>query len=191
MASDMGAATTGAFDDQPTLENAVVALRPLTEEDYDGLYAVAGDAEVWAQHPSKDRWKAENFRPYFEFLLKAGGTLTTLDQTDGRIIGCTRYYVGPDHPDAIAVGFTFLGRAYWGGRRNLATKTLVLDHAFAHFPEVWFHIGPDNTRSRKAVEKLGALYDGEATLDLSGSPALLACYRLTRAAWAERRPSDI
>ena len=41
------------FDCQPVLRGKLVALRPLRREDYDALYAVASDPEIWEQHPVK------------------------------------------------------------------------------------------------------------------------------------------
>jgi len=35
----------------------------------------------------------------------------------------------------------------------------MLIHAFAWANRVWFHIGAENLRSRKAIEKLGAKLD--------------------------------
>ena len=172
-----------SFDFQPSLAGPTLALRPLAPDDFEALHAAASDPEVWAGHPARNRFEREAFTPYFAFLVEAGGTLAILDRASGTIIGCSRYYVAPDEPDAISIGFTFLARAWWGGAANFELKRLMLDHAFRSFPEVWFHIAPTNIRSQKATAKLGAEYVRTATLDLAGTPAEWMCYRLTRAAW--------
>jgi len=46
------------FDLQPTLQGSCPA-RPLREEDFADLYAVACDPLIWEQHPSHDRYKEE------------------------------------------------------------------------------------------------------------------------------------
>jgi hypothetical protein len=51
-----------SIDIQLKLENEKVILYPLKESDFDGLYAVASDPNIWAQHPNKDRWKIEVFK---------------------------------------------------------------------------------------------------------------------------------
>lgn len=171
------------FNAQPELASDMLALRPLKAEDFDGLFAAAGHPEIWAGHPVKDRYKRDVFEKYFDFLLRSGGTLAVIHQTSGEIIGCSRYYPAPDQPESISIGFTFLNHAYWGGGVNFELKRLMLDHAFKTFPEVWFHIGPDNLRSQKATSKLGAEHVYDTTLNLSGSPAPGMCFRLSRDAW--------
>ena len=175
------------FDPQPELRSDGLALRPLRPRDFDGLHAAAGHAEVWAGHPAKDRHRIEVFEPYFRFLLESGTTLVVLDRRTDRIIGCSRYYTAPDRPDGIAIGFTFLNDAYWGGGTNFELKSLMLDHAFETFSEVWFHIDPTNIRSRKATAKLGAEHVSDTILDLSGAPASWMCFRLRRDAWDDAR----
>lgn len=49
------------FSIQPVLENDKVLLIPLKEEDFEELYKVASDAEIWKQHPNKDRYQREVF----------------------------------------------------------------------------------------------------------------------------------
>ncbi len=177
-----------AFDWQPRLLGDTVEIRPLAATDRAGLAAAAADPEIWAGHPAKDRWKPEVFAPYFDFLLASGTAFAIVDRAEGRIVGCTRFYPVPDDADSVAIGFTFLDRAHWGGATNHAVKALMLAHAFAAFPRVWFHIAPNNIRSRIATGRLGAVHDHDDTLPLGGpTPSLVACYRLDRDAWENGR----
>ncbi len=184
------------FDPQPELLNDALALRPLRLQDFDELHAAAAHPEIWVGHPAKDRHEIEVFERYFRFLLDSGTTLVVLDRQVGRVIGCSRYYTAPDRPDGVAIGFTFLNNAYWGGRTNFDLKSLMLGHAFVAFPEVWFHIDPTNIRSQKATAKLGAEHAYDAVLDLTGAPVSWMCFRLKRGIWDEvrsgrgARPSD-
>ena len=61
-----------SFDLQPTLMGALVELRPLQPEDFEELYAVASDPDIWAQHPVSDRYKEEVFRGFFREALESG-----------------------------------------------------------------------------------------------------------------------
>lgn len=169
------------FDDGPVLTGPTLELRPLEAEDEDGLVRAASDKATWAGHPARDRYKPEVFRPYFKFLLEAGGTLVIF--CGGKIIGCSRYYPVPDQPEGTGIGFTFLNSVWWGGDTNFELKTLMLDHAYRQVPTVWFHIAPDNIRSQKATAKLGAVHAYDATLDLSGKPADWTCWRLDQPQW--------
>jgi len=171
------------FDPQPHPLGDTVALRPLALADRDGLAAAASDPATWAGHPAKDRHRREVFDPYFDFLLATGSTLAIVERSTGRVIGCSRYYVAPDRPDDIAIGFTFLDHGFWGGATNFEVKRLMLGHAFARFPEVWFHIDPNNRRSQVATSRLGAVHAHDADLDLAGKPARWMCFRLDRAVW--------
>jgi RimJ/RimL family protein N-acetyltransferase len=171
------------FDAQPSLANDTLRLRPLRREDLEDLFAAAGRPQVWAGHPAKDRYKRDVFEGYFDFLLETASALAVIDPHTSKIIGSSSYYVAPDRPDGISIGFTFLNDEYWGGATNFELKRLMLDHAFKTFPEVWFHIGPSNVRSQKATAKLGAIHAYDATLNLGGSPALWMNFCLSKAAW--------
>lgn len=174
------------FNAQPTLNNDKIVLRPLRTEDYEGLSVAAADPKTWADHPVKDRYKMSVFTPYFRFLLNRGGTLTIRDTRTLAIIGCSRYYAAPDNPSGISVGFTFLHHAFWGGATNLAVKKLMLGHAFESTDTVWFHIDPQNIRSQKAVEKLGARFSYTADLNLMDVTTRWRCYKLAKAEWGFR-----
>ena len=174
-----------SFDDHPRLEDARLILRGITGQDSEDLYRAANAPEIWAGHPSKDRYKREVFDPYFDMLVREGGTLVVIDKTSAKIIGCSRYYVGPDAPEDISIGFTFLNNLYWGGTVNFHMKQLMLDHAFQTFDRVWFHIAPDNIRSQRATLKLGAEFVGEDEIDLSGNPAPWKRFRLDKVAWQQ------
>ena len=175
---------TTEFNTQPDLIGEVLRLRPMREVDFEPLFAAASDPVIWAGHPATTRYQREVFQPYFNMLLDLGGTLVIIDTTNNKIIGCSRYYAAPDRPDSMSIGFTFLNNAYWGGATNFNVKQLMHDHVFETYPEVWFHIAPDNIRSQKATARLGAEYVYDAMLDLSGSGAAnTQCFRLTKQAW--------
>lgn len=174
-----------AFDPQTELESHALKLRPLRQDDLDGLHAAASRPEVWAGHPAKDRHRRDVFERYFRLLLESGSTLAVLDRHSDHIIGCSRYYTAPDRPGSLSIGFTFLDDRYWGGGTNFDLKTLMLDHAFRDFSEVWFHIDPTNVRSQRATAKLGAEHVYGVVLDLLGTPAPWMCFRLTKDAWDE------
>ncbi|MSQ57591.1 MAG: N-acetyltransferase [Limnohabitans sp.] len=72
------------------------------------------------------------------------------------MIGSSRYYDVDVLTHELAIGLTFLARSHWGGRVNAEMKSSMLAHAFSWAKRVWFHVGIDNIRSRKAMEKIGA-----------------------------------
>jgi RimJ/RimL family protein N-acetyltransferase len=148
------------FDPQPVLEGELLELRPLVAGDWDALYAVASDPSIWEQHPVSDRWREPVFRAFFDEALDSGGALVALDRADGRIIGSSRFHGWDAGRREVEIGWTFLARDRWGGAWNGEMKRLMLGHAFRWADSVLFLIGPDNRRSQRAVEKLGAVPEG-------------------------------
>lgn len=169
------------FDPQPTLTGKLLELRPLRQTDWTALFAVASDPLIWEQHPDADRHKEEVFRQFFADALNSGGALVAIDHTTGQIIGSSRYHGFDATRRVVEIGWTFLARRYWGGRYNGEMKHLMLEHAFKSVDQVIFVIGPNNRRSRRAVEKIGAVYLQVAP-DAKGRESVV--YVLTKAAFA-------
>ena len=171
------------FDPQPVLTGRSVRLRPMTPADREPLYAAASDPLIWVQHPARTRHERSVFDPYFDAQLARRSALVVEQRTDGRVIGTSCYYVTDETPPALSIGFTFLERAHWGGPTNREMKTLMLDHIFDSQEIAWLHVGPDNLRSQKATEKLGANLQYTAELDLGNGPERYLCYALPRTVW--------
>lgn len=175
------------MDRQPVLEGERLLLRPLCPDDWDALYAVARDPLVWELHPANDRWKEEVFRAYFADALAQGGALAVIDKSSGAIIGSSRMQ-GHDPADggSVEIGWTFLGRDYWGGAFNREMKRLMLAHALRFVERVDFRVGENNLRSRGAMEKIGgrlSARDGGVVETASG-PARHVIYEITRGSFA-------
>ncbi len=146
---------------QPHLIGELLELRPLRLEDREGLFLAASDPKVWEQHPSSDRYKAEVFKDFFQEGLDSKGAFVVIDRKTQSIIGSTRYSGHNPEKREIEIGWTFLSRAYWGGEYNGEMKRLMLNHAFQFVDTVVFMIGPNNHRSRRAVEKIGGAVAGQ------------------------------
>lgn len=167
------------FDLQPVLTGQLLKLRPMKTEDFSMLFAAASDPLIWQQHPESDRYKEEKFRKYFDGGIECGGALVILDAKTDEIIGSSRYYGLDVEAREIEIGWTFLAARYWGGEYNRELKQLMLAHAFKYVDSVLFFVGPENKRSRKAVEKLGAALSG--TSNRFGGESVI--YRLEKADW--------
>jgi RimJ/RimL family protein N-acetyltransferase len=121
---------------------------------------VASDPLIWEQHPSKDRYKEDIFQAFFREAMESGGALIAIDSRNGQVIGSSRFHGYDQHKSEIEIGWTFLARSHWGGACNREMKQLMLQHAFQFVASVIFVIGPQNFRSQKAVEKIGAVRAG-------------------------------
>lgn len=169
------------MDRQPTLEGERVLLRPMREEDYGALYAIASDPAVWEQHPIHDRWREEVFRAFFEDGLANGGALVVIDREKDAMIGSSQFRDYQDEEGEFAeIGWTFLAPRCWGKGFNAEMKRLMLAHAFASYPRVHFKVGETNYRSRIALEKIGAVRTRETHLDrYQGRRVLHLIYAIT------------
>lgn len=168
------------IDLQPVLQGPTLTLRPLQPDDFEAMHAAASDPLIWVQNPQPTRWQREVFRKVFDSGIESGGALAVLDRAHGTIIGTSRYYDWMPDTREIAIGYTFLSRPYWGGATNRELKQLMLTHIFQWADTVWFHVGVDNWRSRKAMEKIGGslAYYGDR---LQGEVMMpYAYYKITR-----------
>ena len=150
-----------SFDLQPTLTGDLLELRPLREDDWRELFAVASDPLIWELHPQPDRYNEEVFREYFRGAMASGGAFAVIDRETGTIIGSSRYHDYIPEKSQVEIGYTFLARAYWGGSYNREMKRLMLDHAFQFVDRAVFWVGKQNFRSQRAMEKIGGIFIGE------------------------------
>ncbi len=171
------------LDRQPTLEDDRVLLRPLREDDWDALFAVASDPAIWEQHPMHDRWREDVFRVFFEDALAQGGALAIVDKAKDQIIGSSRFqaYDPEDEGGSVEIGWTFVATRHWGKGINPAVKRLMLEHAFARVARVDFRVGETNYRSRIALENIGAERSERTELTrYDGKRVLHVVYEITR-----------
>jgi RimJ/RimL family protein N-acetyltransferase len=168
------------IDLQPVLHGPTLTLRPLQPNDFDALYAAAADPLIWVQNPQPTRYQREVFRGVFDSGIESKGAFAVIERASGTMIGTSRYYEWNPQAREIAIGYTFLARSHWGGATNAEMKQLMLEHIFQWADTVWFHIGVDNRRSRKAMEKIGGVLShiGERA---SGEQIVPYCwYRMTK-----------
>ncbi len=163
-----------SFELQPLLKGKLLELRPLKEEDFAELFKAASDPLIWEQHPEKERYREDVFRKFFEGAIQSGGAFTVIDIKTKAIIGSSRFHGYNETKSEIEIGWTFLARKYWGRIYNSEMKDLMLKHAFRFVENVVFIIGPENFRSQKAVEKLGAFLIGKR-IDDTGKESVVYC----------------
>ena len=172
-------------DLQPTLRGETLLLRPLVADDFEALHAAASDPDIWALHPEPTRWQREVFRRFFDSGLACGGALVAVERSSGAVVGSSRYYHWQPDVREITVGYTFLVRRLWGGPANREMKALMLGHAFGFAQAVWFDVGVDNLRSRRAMEKLGATIARTSPADPARGTAAHVHYRIERSSWLD------
>src|SRR5207237_5743547 len=117
---------------------ATLQLHPRHTDECNALCRLAADPLIWEQHPERNRYQEATFRAFFEEALASGGALVALDRANGRIIGSSRYHGYDAERSVIEIGWSFLARAYWGGRYNGEMKRLMVEHAYRSVKRVIF-----------------------------------------------------
>lgn len=159
---------TGGFVkiEKVTLEGPRVRLEPLSSMHLPGLRAAVEDGRLWEIAVTTVP-RAEDLGAFLEdaeTAFRAGIELAfaTVDARSGRVLGSTRFRcIEPRHRRA-EIGFTFLAASSQRTHVNTEAKFLMLRHAF----ETWgcnrveLLTDERNTRSRRAIERLGAREEG-------------------------------
>jgi N-acetyltransferase len=166
---------------QPELADELVVLSPMQRSDWDAIFAVASDPEIWAIHPSRNRWREPVFREYFEEAMASRGAMIVRDAATGDVIGGSRYDTSNADAGEIEIGWSFLARSHWGGSYNRSVKRLMLANAFAAgYKRAIFLVGAENLRSRRAMEKIGGvLLDRTKTVVREGTAFEHVIYAIT------------
>jgi len=154
-----------------TLAGELVQLDPLAIEHVDALVAAAsvdrstyGWTNVPADRPAMERYVAGLLADH------AGGEVLPFVQVDAATrstLGCTRlmeirFYAGRPLPDEVEIGGTWLTAAAQRTGVNTEAKLLLLEFAFEQLGAWRVAICTDaaNLRSRTAIERLGATFEG-------------------------------
>lgn len=172
--SGLGISSSMKFNLQPEhLKTDLIQLFPLQENDFEELYRVASDPLVWEQHPNKLRYQRAVFQNFFEGAMQSQGAFLVRDTQTQEVVGSSRFYDFDENDNSILIGYTFIGRKFWGNGYNKALKKLMLDYAFQFVGTVYFHIGAQNFRSQNAIEKIGAIKVGEQEVEYFGEDSKL------------------
>ena len=172
------------FSIQPTLENENIKLITLQESDFERLFVVASDREVWAMHPNKERYKRQVFQNFFTGALQSKGAFLIIDKNSDEVLGSTRFYDFNEKDKSIFIGYTFYGIKSWGKNINSSVKKMMLDYIFDFVDKVVFHVGADNIRSVKAMNKLGAENLGEEEVAYFGEASKMnVVFQIKKEEW--------
>lgn len=148
------------------LEGQWVHLEPLTLDYTEALLSVSQYEEIWQYFPSslitRDKmcaWLSDTLA-----AQQAGTALpfVIVQRNPERVIGSTRYMNIVPHDRGLEIGGTWLTPDVWRTPINTECKYLLLQHAFEHLGCIRVQLKTDsrNQRSRTAIERLGAQFEG-------------------------------
>ena len=176
------------------MSGGIVRLEPLESRHESGLFEAAQDPEVWRWMPYQVQGH-ENFRLWFEEAVarsEAGveAAFATVDARTGVLIGSTRYLALQPRHRSLEIGWTWLSSGRWNTGANLEAKLLMLGHAFERLGcrRVEFKTDARNERSRRALEKLPAKFEGvfrKHRILQNGESRDSAYYSITDEEWPE------
>ncbi|MGB3414857.1 MAG: GNAT family protein [Microbacteriaceae bacterium] len=181
------------------LVGKIVTLRQLKDEDLPALFAAIGKPAVfsggWGGGPANYRADYEEWKTFIRGYLRSpelGNVyVVCLNAEQGRIIGTTTMTDFELKSGATHVGFTAYDPDYWGTGVNAECKLLLLGAAFEHgFERVLIRADTTNKRSRLAIERLGAQYEGimrHTKQDAEGRWVDSAIYSVLSGEWPERK----
>ncbi|GAA4601468.1 RimJ/RimL family protein N-acetyltransferase [Actinoplanes octamycinicus] len=156
--------------DAPVLDGRLVRLEPLSGRHAADLAAAAEEDRssyryTWVPTAAEvdgylaaqlARAEAGVLKPYAQVL-----------KSTGRAVGATGLWDPRPWPDrdelcAVEIGFTWLGASAQRSGINTEAKFLLLRHAFERWNAVRVDLKTDarNARSRAAIERLGATFEG-------------------------------
>jgi N-acetyltransferase len=148
-----------------TLEGRHVRLEPLQTSHASALLAAAQDSD-WAwmsvdarSEPVMGRWiddALESERKGSEYPF------TVFLKESGKIVGSTRYMDVRKAHRGVEIGTTWYSSRVWATAVNPECKLLLMRHAFDDWGAIRVQLKTDNNNihSQRAIQKLGAKYEG-------------------------------
>lgn len=186
--------TTSWIKHPVVLRGEGVELRPLATESLDALYRASCNADIW-KLTSVDYSIPEIFYPNFTAALNERDSgksypFLIIDPKQSRIVGTTRLLEIHPNDKKLEIGVTWIDTAYWGTGLNTECKFLLLQYCFEELManRVQFRAKANNARSRGALEKIGAKFEGvqrKDKIEPNGNPRNTAFYSIINDEWPE------
>jgi RimJ/RimL family protein N-acetyltransferase len=156
--------------DVPVLHGTLVRLEPLSTRHAADLAAAAEEDRSSYDFTYVPRGSEVDEYLRWQFQRAQGGNLAPFAQirlTDEQAVGATAYWdprpwPGRSEPCAVEIGFTWLAASAQGTGINVEAKLLLFRYAFEQLGVARVDLKTDarNERSRRAIEGLGAHFEG-------------------------------
>ncbi|HAX48957.1 MAG TPA: GNAT family N-acetyltransferase [Bacteroidetes bacterium] len=149
------------------LEGSSVKLIPLSMAHAEELWESARDKDLWEHYTFRKMESFEKFKKFLEGSLAEaesgkGFTFTIIDKATGKMRGGTSFLDIQPASRSLEIGRTWLAKDLHGTGFNAECKLLLLTYCFEELKliRVFFKTDSNNLRSQKAMEKIGAKYEG-------------------------------
>ncbi|MDG5786258.1 GNAT family protein [Evansella sp. AB-P1] len=146
------------------LENHIVKLVPFEEKYKEQLKKIIYDKEVYYTIECKSDGELEKYVTQTANQRNEGNSypFIIIDKRTNEVAGSTRYGNIQFNNKRLEIGWTWYGKPFRGTGLNKACKFELLKFAFEELEirRVQFSADVRNTRSQKAIKKLGATKEG-------------------------------
>ncbi len=147
------------------LEGRFVRLSPQVETDLPELYeAICHPAVFAGGYGGGPAGLPKDYPAFVEFAHRyyaPHNRVFAVRLVTGELVGTTTLGDFDETKEWAHIGWTAYSPSVWGGPVNVEAKLLLLEHAFAHgFGRVKLQADALNDRSRAAILKLGATFEG-------------------------------
>lgn len=150
-----------------TLSTSKVTLRLLTMEHLADFFTAGSFPDIWTWSlPDKctSIEATEDWLTYSEGMAEQGlhVPFAIFDNSSGRFVGSTRYCSINTEDGSLEIGFTFITPQFQRSYINTHAKYCLLKYAFESLNaiRVEFKAHEQNTKSRTAILRLGAKFEG-------------------------------
>ncbi len=144
-----------------------VTLYPLTLEHLTDFFTAGSFPEIWTWSLPDKCTSIEATKDWLEYsqdMAEQGlhVPFAIFDNISGKFVGSTRYCTINTEDCSLEIGFTFITPQYQRSYINTHAKYCLLKHAFENLNaiRVEFKTHEQNTKSRNAIARLGAKFEG-------------------------------
>ena len=176
------------------LKGRLVDLYTLQTNHLLELEAIAKNKDIW-EHYIIDASQPNTFNRAFTSGLAEMGRgaqhiFVIYHREKQELVGSTRFLEINEVHKKLEIGWTWMHPDYWGSKINAECKLLLLTHAFENLEITRVQLRTEelNLRSRKAIEKLGAKFEGIVRHDFireNGTHRNSAFYSIIDSEWSK------
>jgi RimJ/RimL family protein N-acetyltransferase len=174
-----------------------VALVELDASHIQPLWEYAQDESIWEHYTFRKMQSYERFEAFLENTInemKAGRefSFTIIDNIAAKPVGTTSFLDIQPASRSLEIGRTWIAKHLQGTGLNEACKFLLLRLCFEELEliRVFLKTDSNNLRSRSAMEKIGAKYEGTLRNHMireDGTFRHSAYYSIIREEWEETK----
>lgn len=154
------------IDGNTTLVGEIIKLVPMDELHFEELTFIGNETKIWEFIPTDMSTKEKRFQTFANAMIQRENGIQfpfiIYHQYENKIIGSTRLMNIELEHKKLEIGWTWLHPDYWATAVNLECKQLLLNFCFEELKAIRVQLKTDenNIRSRKAILKIGAHYEG-------------------------------